>query len=416
MVLRGSGPWLDAADGRRYFDATAGSGAILLGHQHPDVIAAAQAQVAALVHTGCKINSAPRAAFVEALGRIAPFERCAVLPSVIGTEAVESALKIARAYTGRRSVVAFDFAYHGKSAGALALTWRRSFKPYSVLDEGQVLVAPHPSFRAARDPELRAAALQRLREVLERAREQGSPPAAIILEPIQVTEGVHDPGPDFIRGVIELAHEHGALAILDEIYTGVGRCGHLFYADRLAGAGAPAGPGALPDLLIVGKSLGNGFPISAVLGPEEIVNALPPGVQTSTYSGGPVACAAASAVIEIVTRRRVWEASRQVGERAQAALRELAAGCPFIVDVRGEGTLLAFDLVTPEGAPAPRLATAFVERAQAHGVLLFKGGREEASIKIVPPALLEADAERFLYSALAEVAHEVAHEVRDAVP
>lgn len=396
--VRGQGCWLYDAEGRAHFDGTAGSGAITLGHQYPPVIEAAHRQLDRLVHTGCKFGSDARAQLVERLAALAPFERAAVLPAVIGTEAVESALKVARAATGRRSVVAFRHGYHGKSAGSLPLTWREEFRRYSTVDAASVFVAELPQ---AGTPDAASAceqALEGFRALLERAAAAGASPAAVIVEPIQVTEGVLFAGEGFLDAMIEISHEHGTLVVLDEIYTGMGRCGRRFYCEGLKHA---------PDLLIVGKSLGNGFPISAVLGEASIINALPAGIQTSTYTGNAVASAAAVAVIEEVERLELWKLAQGLGEALGRTLAGLAERFAFIAEYRVQGGLLAFDCQDASGL-SPAIAKRFVERARDAGLLLFGGGWAGATVKIVPPVLL-ADAEHaFLEDTLRAVATQVA--------
>jgi 4-aminobutyrate aminotransferase-like enzyme len=406
---RGQGPWLYDQEGNSWFDGTAGSGALSLGHNPPEVLDAVRRQLDRLVHTGCKLNSDVRAELMARLCALAPFDRAAALPAVVGTEAVESALKVARAATGRRSVVAFHHAFHGKSSGSLALTWRESFKAYSNLRHDDVFRSSFPAAGAAgavvADDAGVDSALGELEEILARAAAAGNPPAAVILEPIQVTEGVQIPGARFLEGVIDLARGAGALVIFDEIYTGFGRSGALFYCQKLS---------RRPDLLLVGKSLGNGFPISAVLGEAEVINALPSGVQTSTYSGHPLASAAALAVIDVVLERRLWEEAARRGAELLAALRGMAARHPFVVRPRGEGMLLAFDLVQDSGAPAPDLAREFLAAARRERLILFGGGVDGATVKLVPPVVLADEEAAFLSRTLLAAADRIA--LPQAVP
>jgi len=388
QFVRGDGCWLYDGSGEAYFDGTAGSGAVGLGHNHPRVAEAVRRQLDRLVHTGCKFGSDARAALVEKLVALAPFADAAVLPTVTGAEAVESALKVARAHTGRRAVVCFRHGYHGKTAGALSLTWRDRIKRYSNLPDG-VSVADFPSPVAA-DGEIDRALVE-LRRSLDGA-------AAVILEPVQVTEGVLCPGARFLEEVVDAAHAAGALAVFDEIYTGLGRCGAPFYCQRLR---------ARPDLVLAGKTLGNGMPISAVLGPSEIVNALPAGVQTSTYTGHPLSCAAAASVLDFVVETRLWEEAARLGEQLLSALRRLAGEARFIARPRGEGLLLAFDCVDGAGRPAPQTASRYLAAALRARLLLFGGGADDATIKLVPPMVMKpGDLDR-LVERLAQAAFSV---------
>jgi 4-aminobutyrate aminotransferase-like enzyme len=292
--------------------------------------------------------------------------------------------------------VAFTHAFHGKSSGALTVTWRESLKAYSNLSGADVFRASFP--RPGAGEEGVTAALADLDRLLGEAAAAGNPPAAVILEPIQVTEGVQIPGPRFLDGVIERARRAGALAVFDEIYTGFGRAGSLFYCERL---------GERPDLLLVGKSLANGFPLAAVIGEAEVVNALPAGVQTSTFSGHPVSCAAALAVIDLVLERRLWEEAARRGGELRTALEGMAARHEPIVHPRGEGMLLAFDFARDDGSPAPELARDFLAAARRERLLLFGGGVDGATVKIVPPVVMSDQDASFLTRTLEAAAEQV---------
>jgi 4-aminobutyrate aminotransferase/(S)-3-amino-2-methylpropionate transaminase len=387
--VQGAGPWLYAEDGTAWFDGTAGSGAVTLGHQHPAVTAAAVAQLGRLTATGCKLGSDARRRMTARLARLSPYRDPAVLPTATGAEAVESALKIARAATGHRGVVAFRHGYHGKTAGALALTWRPEFKAYSALPDGEVGTVELPDPRHPRpddDERLRAS----LTAALDALDARGGT-AAVVLEPVQVTEGVLAVAPAVLDEIARQAHARGALLVLDEIYTGLGRAGRLFTAELMA---------ERPDLTLVGKTLGNGFPVAAVVGEREIVDTLPPGVQTSTFSGQPVSCAAAAAVLETLEAEDLPARARALGARLADDLAALSLRHPWMASIRTVGALAAFDCVR-DSAPDPALARAVTGAALRGRLLLFGGGPEGATVKIVPPALLTEDDYRYLADGLA---------------
>lgn len=392
--VKGMGPWLFDAAGKRYFDGTSGSGALSLGHQHPAVNAACHRQLDSLVHTGCKLGSDVRARLAERIASLTPFRNAAVLFSVIGTEAVESAIKIARAATGRRCIAGLRHAFHGKSREALNITWRSSFRQHSAIVDGDSLIvdAPYAQSNGGCAPALIDAALAGYRQTLANRRSDGSLPAALIMEPIQVTEGVFVLPKLFLEGMLAISREYGVVTILDEIYTGIGRCGALFFADDLAHP---------PDLLLIGKSLGNGLPISLVVGESELVNTLGPGVQTSTYSGHPLSCAAANAVLDVVQTEQLWEVAAATGARLRAALLSIQAHCSNVLAVRQHGMLLAFDL-GHDATPSPALSKRFIQLALSNELLLFGGGSHDGCVKLVPPVLLCNADEQLLVDALTQ--------------
>ncbi|PRY36793.1 aminotransferase class III-fold pyridoxal phosphate-dependent enzyme [Umezawaea tangerina] len=384
----GDGPWLHPQEGPAWFDATSGSGAVTLGHQHPAVTAAAVAQVRRLTHTGCKLGSDARTALVHRLGLLSPYAEPAVLPTATGAEAVESALKIARAATGNRAVVAFRHGYHGKTAGALALTWRTDFKAYNAFPDDVVFTADLPDPRVGpADVDAFAVSFAAVLDTAERA----GGVAAVVLEPVQVTEGVLDVAPTVLDEIARQTLARGALLVLDEIYTGLGRAGRMFTAGLMA---------APPALTLLGKTLGNGFPIAAVVGERSVVDALPPGVQTSTFSGGPVSAAAACAVLDVIAEQDVPARARRLGERLATDLRALAERHRWMRSVRAVGALAAFDCA-PDGHPDPAVARAVLDAAARRRVLLFGGGPEGATVKIVPPVLLDDEQYEFLRGGLA---------------
>jgi len=397
--VRAEGCWLHDAAGNRYFDATAGSGALNLGHNHPRVVEAAVEQTRRIVHTGSIFHSDARDRFVDRLGGFAPFTECAALLTVTGTEAVEAALKVARAHTGRRSVIAFTYAYHGKSSGGLSVTWREAYRRYSPVAPDTVWTSPYPALHEKSEATSATACLAAFAATLERMTAAGQPPAAVILEPVVSSEGILPAGHVFLHGLLTAARKAGALVIFDELWTAMGRCGTPFYAGR---------PGLDPDIVLVGKSVANGFPISAVLGAPEVLNALPAGLHTATFAGHPVGCAAATAVLDVMEETQPWQAALDRGAHLWEFLRALGAAHAFITGLRGEGLLLGFDCVDANGEPAPAIARDFAFRAQQKGLLLAFGGRNGNTIKITPPLTMQDAEQRFLEDTLEAIATEMA--------
>jgi 4-aminobutyrate aminotransferase / (S)-3-amino-2-methylpropionate transaminase / 5-aminovalerate transaminase len=399
---RAQGCWLFDAGGNRYFDGTAGSGALNLGHNHPRVVEAAVAQTRRIVHTGSIFHSAARDGFVQRLGQFSPFRDCAVLLTVTGTEAVEAALKVARASTGRRAVVAFSYAYHGKSTGGLGVTWREAYRRYSPVAPDTVWVSPYPLLH---EPSVEGSALFCLAEfgaTLEQMSAAGHPPAAVILEPVASSEGILPAGQEFLEGALAMAKSAGALVIFDELWTAMGRCGTAFYGGR---------PGLHPDIILVGKSVANGFPVSAVLGSPRILESLPSGLHTATFAGHPVGCAAAAAVLDVMEETLPWQAALDHGARLREALQQLGVGATFIAGLRGEGLLLGFDCVDADGRPSPEIARVFALQAQAKGLLLAFGGWQGNTVKITPPLTMGEEDLTFLIDTIAEVADDTQWEL-----
>ncbi|WP_218033932.1 aminotransferase class III-fold pyridoxal phosphate-dependent enzyme [Paenibacillus koleovorans] len=297
--------------GRHYWGGSGGSGAISLGHQHPRVVQAVQQQAAELLHVGWNVPTGVRHELVQRLGRFAPY--CAVLLAVAGTEETEAGLKVARAATGRRGVLAFDRAFHGKSTGALGATWKPSFRAYSAFDRDSYRSVPYPmqgigSKLAGVTVEQ---CLTELRSELEELGRCGELPAALIVEPIQAAEGVHAGGADFLREVVELARRYGIVSIFDEIYMGFGRTGAPFHCVKT---------GVLPDLLLFGKGLGNGVPSAGVMGPSRIKNALPAGNHSSTFAANPLSCAAGLAVLDVMEATEPWLAAERLGSELRLGI------------------------------------------------------------------------------------------------
>ncbi|RLK51636.1 4-aminobutyrate aminotransferase/(S)-3-amino-2-methylpropionate transaminase [Alkalispirillum mobile] len=393
---KGQGCWLFDADGHRYFDATAGSGALNLGHNHPQVVEAAIAQTRNLIHTGSIFHSDARDRFVARLGEFSPFSPCTVLTCVAGTEAVEAALKVARAYTGRTPVISFSYAYHGKSTGGLSVTWRQALRKYSPQAADAVQVAPYPLHHDPAAPMGETeACLDELSTIIGNMARAGAPPAALILEPVASSEGVIPAGNAFLQGVQQLARNAGALLIFDELWTGMGRCGVPFYGGQA---------GLEPDLILVGKSVANGFPISAVLGSQEILASLPAGLHTATFAGHPVGCAAGSAVIDLMQTTQPWVSASDQGEALWQGLKTLQGEMAFITGLRGEGLLLGFDCVDETGRPSPEKARTFAGHAQEKGLLLAYGGRQGNTVKVTPPLTMDDSEREFLMTTLDTVA------------
>ncbi|CAD0007369.1 class-III pyridoxal-phosphate-dependent aminotransferase [Flavobacterium salmonis] len=375
--VKGKGAWLYDKQNKAYFDGTSGSGAVSLGHQHPYVTRAIISQAGKLSHTGCKLGSDIREKLAQKIVSMCHYQDGAALFTVTGSEAVEAALKVARAYTGRKTIVHCKYAYHGKTSGSLSLTWRESFKKYSNLKNNNYLSIDLPDADA--NDEEQKSHIKNINEQFTKLSLKNDCPAAIVIEPIRVTEGLLSLNKQFLEDLINTAHAFNCIVIFDEIYIGLGRCGQLFYADHLI---------AKPDLILIGKTLGNGMPISLIVGEKKIINSLPNGIQTSTYSGNPICCAAAYASLEVIEKERLWEKAQVLETEFYEFLSKAARKYKFMSNIRAHGALFSFTCVTHDGNPFPVLASQFKKNALDKGLILFSGGFNESIVKLAPPVLM----------------------------
>ena len=371
FVERGRGALLWDVDGRRYIDFIGGIGTLNVGHAHPAVVAAIAEQAERLTHTCFQVAMyEPYVAVAEALNRRAPGpSRKKTLLLSTGAEATENAVKIAREFTRRPAVIAFQHGYHGRTLLALTMTgknepYKQHFGPFC----SEIYHAPFPY-------EHRGLTTQRALHALEEIFEGTVTPdrvAAIIFEPVLGEGGFVPAPPDFVRELRRITQEHGIVLIADEIQTGFGRTGTFFACEQY---------GIEPDLITVAKSMAGGLPLAAVTGKAEIMDAPAPGGLGGTFAGNPVACAAALATFEIVDDAFL-EHARAVGARLMNALRSLQSRFAQIEDVRGLGAMVAMEIST--GAPH------IVQAARERGLLLMLAGRRNV-IRILVPLIIGDD-------------------------
>ncbi len=386
----GSNVW--DADGNRYVDLTAGFGVAAVGHRHPRVEEAIRSQARQLVHGMGDVHPPDtKVALLEELAGVTPWPETRSVLGVSGGEAVEIALKTAVLVTGKPGVLCFSGAYHGLSYGALAVTDRADFRaPFHAQLNPHVVQAdyPHPyrpslALRSGVEwpapEEISRAALARVEAALEEA---GKRLGAVLIEPIQGRGGDVVPPSGFLTQLADLCRARGLLLIADEIYTGFGRAGSWF---------AVADEGVIPDLVCAGKALSGGMPISACMGPPEVMDAWPESrgeaMHTTTFLGHPLACAAATAAVRALRRGHLPERSREVGDRWRKSLESLSDRHPCVGDVRGRGLMIGLDLVSDrdERAPDPALASRVVAEALRRGWILLPSGPDGNVISFSPP-------------------------------
>lgn len=362
VVVKGRGAKVWDVHGRVYVDCMGGYGVALVGHCHPRVVEAVKRQVENLMVCHGSLYNDVRAEFLEKLISIAPRGLDMVYLGNSGAEAVEAALKVARKYTGRRKFVSAIEAYHGKTMGALSVTWRAKYrKPFEPLI-GDVEFVPYGN-------------AERLRKAVSKDT------AAVILEPVQGEAGVKIPPEDYLKEAREICDERDALLIFDEIQCGLGRTGEMWACQHW---------NVTPDILCVAKGLAGGIPIGATIGRREVIGCFSTGEHTSTFGGNPVACAAGSAVIDVLLSENLPEKSKKVGSLFKSILEELASKYRIIRRVRGLGLMLAFD---------SRFSVKdIVFNAVQEGLLILYSGL--STVRLLPPLVISEDEVRSAVSIL----------------
>jgi 4-aminobutyrate aminotransferase/(S)-3-amino-2-methylpropionate transaminase len=364
-------------EGRRYIDFAGGIAVLNTGHCHPEVIAAVQEQLGRYTHTCFQVLAyEPYVALAEALNALAPgdFAKKTLLLST-GAEAVENAVKIARAHTGRAGVIAFTGGYHGRTLMTLGLTgkvapYKSGFGPF-----------PAEVFHALFPNELHGISVADALAAVETIFKNDIEPsrvAAFILEPVQGEGGFYVAPPAFVAGLKQIAERHGILIIADEVQTGAGRTGTWFASEQWPVA---------PDLITTAKSMAGGFPIAGVVGRAEVMDAPGPGGLGGTYAGSPIGCAAALAVLKVFEQEGLLQRSRAIGEALTAGLQRIAAHTPAIADVRGLGAMVAIELFEDGNLarPAPELTRRVVAEAARRGLILLSCGTYGNVIRILVP-------------------------------
>jgi 4-aminobutyrate aminotransferase len=366
VVRRARGAMIEDLDGNRFLDMTAGIAVTNVGHSHPRVVRAIQRQSRRLIHmSGTDFYYTPQVRLAERLGAAAPGPGAKrVFFCNSGAEAIEAALKLARRHTGRKRVIAFFNAFHGRTYGAMSLSaskpiQRRGFSP---------LV-----------PEVHHAVYGDLESVrtLFRTICPADEVAAIFVEPIQGEGGYIVPPDDFLPGLRALCDDHGILLVLDEIQSGLGRTGKLFACEHW---------GIHGDILCLAKGIANGLPLGAIVARSEVMD-WPSGSHASTFGGNPVACAAALATLHLIQSRYRANAEAR-GQELRSGLEQVAERWPSIREVRGLGLMIGVEIQDGEGKADPQGRDAIIEAAFLRGLLLLPCG--VSTVRFCPPLCLTA--------------------------
>ena len=377
FVSHGEGTRVWDVDGREYLDFTSGIGVLNTGHRHPHVVRAVREQLDRLMHTCFQVTMYEP--YVELVARLCRLIGDAVeykgVLSTTGAEAIENAVKIARASTRRSAVVAFNGGFHGRSLLALTMTasspgYRQNFGPFAA----DVYHAPYPDEYRGWTTERAIDGLEQLFST-EVAADQI---AAVVIEP-ELGEGGFVPAPiAFMQQLRAITARHGIVLVVDEVQSGFGRTGRMFGYQHA---------GIEPDLVVIAKSLAAGLPLSAVVGKASIMDAPLPGGLGGTYGGNPLACAAALAVLDVFEAEGLAARGAAIGTQLRGALLRLQTCVPRIGDVRGLGAMLAIELVTDSVSRAPDadLAQRVIDKARGEGLLLLKCGPHKNVVRLLPP-------------------------------
>jgi 4-aminobutyrate aminotransferase/(S)-3-amino-2-methylpropionate transaminase len=377
FIARGENAEVWDIEGKRYVDFAGGIAVLNTGHRHPAIIEAVKAQLDLYTHTCFQVLAyEPYVELAERINAKAPGDFAKkTLFLTTGSEAVENAIKIARAHTKRSAVIAFTSAYHGRTLLTLGLTgkitpYKNGFGPF-----------PEEIFRAKFPDALHGVSIDDSMasiELIFKNDVEASRVAAIIVEPVQGEGGFNVAPAEFLQRLRALCDQHGILLIADEIQTGAGRTGTWFAVEQ---------SGIAPDMITMAKSMAGGFPISAVVGRADVMDAPAPGGLGGTYAGSPMSCAAALAVLDIFEKENLLERSRQLGERMTASLKSMAAKNKCIADVRGLGAMVAIelckngDLHQPDADLTKRLCVEATKR----GLILLSCGTYGNVIRILVP-------------------------------
>ncbi|HSP57023.1 MAG TPA: 4-aminobutyrate--2-oxoglutarate transaminase [Halomonas sp.] len=371
------------ADGNRFVDFAGGIGVLNIGHRHPKVVQAVKDQLDKLMHT-CQ-TVMPYEGYVkvaEKLSQITPVRGHAkVMLANSGAEALENAVKIARAATGKTNVVCFDGGYHGRTFMTMAMNgkvnpYQTDFGPMP----GTVFRAPYPvPYHGVSEDE----ALRGLKMTLK-TDANPKDTAAIVLEPVLGEGGFYPAPTSFLKAIREICDEHGMLMIVDEVQSGFGRTGKMFAIEH---------SGVEPDIMTMAKSMADGMPISAVVGTDKVMDASGPNSLGGTYTGSPVSCAATLAVLEVFEQEGILEKSQALGDKLARRFAQWQQDFDCVDNGRNMGAMAAIDLVSDKAnhTPDADLAGALCKKAREKGLILLSCGMYGNTIRFLMPVTIEDD-------------------------
>jgi 4-aminobutyrate aminotransferase/(S)-3-amino-2-methylpropionate transaminase len=390
-VAKAEDAWLEDVDGNRYVDFAGGIGCLNVGHRQEAVTTAVRDQLDKFLHTCVQVTAYENyIRLAERMNQVAPGKSPKKTLFVnSGAEAVENAVKIARAHTGRSGIIAFEDAFHGRTMMSLALTskthpYKAGFGPLP----GEVYRIPYAyCYRCSyslKYPSCDLFCARHLEDTFKRV-VASEDVAAVIAEPVLGEGGFVAPPPEFFRILMDICHKHGVLFIADEVQSGFGRTGKMFASEHY---------GIEPDLMVTAKSLGGGLPLAAVTGRAEIMDAPGPGGLGGTFAGNPLSCAAALAVLDLFERENLLQRANELGDRFQKRAREWQKRWAIIGDVRGLGGMQAIELVKSPASrePAAEETKQVTQYCYEHGLITITAGSYGNVIRVLVP-LVATDAQ-----------------------
>jgi acetylornithine/LysW-gamma-L-lysine aminotransferase len=350
-IVRGRGSLVWDSNGKEYVDFMSGIGVAVVGHCNEAVVEAVREQSQKLITCHGSFYNDARGGFLERLVKAAPRGLGKALLTNSGTESVEAAIKLARRYTSRKKVVSMKGGFHGKTYGSLSATWNKKYRdPFGPLLDGF-------DFAEYGDA-------QSLAQLVD------GDTAAVIAEPVQGETGVIVPPPDYFKQVREICDQKGALLILDEIQTGLGRTGRMWASEHF---------GVVPDIMTVSKGLGGGLPLGAAVATDEVAGSLKGGEHTSTFAGNPLSCAAGSATLDFIRTNDLPSKAREKGEKMKDRLTKIASTHRLVKEVRGLGMMLGMQMRVD--------ILSQLQSAQARGVIFAYSGRD--TFRFLPALVME---------------------------
>jgi 4-aminobutyrate aminotransferase / (S)-3-amino-2-methylpropionate transaminase / 5-aminovalerate transaminase len=389
-VAHAQDAWLEDVDGNRFIDFAGGIGCLNTGHRNQTVITAIESQLQNFLHTCGQVT--PYETYIrlaERLNQITPgkFPKKTLLVNT-GAEAVENAVKIARAHTKRPGLIAFEDAFHGRSMMTLALTskthpYKAGFAPFP----SDIYRIPYAyCYRCSyslKYPSCEVFCARHLEDTFKRV-VASEDVAAVIAEPVLGEGGFVTPPPEFFRIIIDICHKHGVLFIADEVQSGFGRTGKMFASEHY---------GIEPDIVVTAKSLGGGLPLAAVTGRSEIMDAPGPGGLGGTFAGNPLACAAANAVIDVLERGDLLSRADHIGRQFERRAKDWQKEFNFIGDIRGLGAMRAIELVKSRDSrePAPEETKRISQYCYEHGLITITAGSYGNVIRLLVPLVISDD-------------------------